>query len=186
MQKSLRALKKPQTLVLLALLIALQVVMTRFLSIMPAPWLRISLGFLPIAAAGMLFGPIAAALAGALGDVVGFFLFPSGTFFPGYTLTTAMSGFFYGLFLFGIYKEIRHASKTVWLRILLCELTVTVVCYLLLNTLWAHITGGKAILVLLPTRAVKNIAQYPINVLLLMEIGILLKRLPSSLRPSLV
>lgn len=185
MQKSLRAFYKPQALVLLALLIALQVVLTRFLSIMPAPWLRISLGFLPIAAAGMLFGPIPAAVAGALGDVVGFFIFPSGTFFPGYTLTAAMSGFFYGLFLSNIYKDISHGSKAAWLRILLCELTITIVCHLLLNTLWAHMMVGKAFFVLLPTRALKNIAQYPINVLLLMEMGVLLKRLPASLRPSI-
>ncbi len=185
MQKALRTLQKPQTLVLLALLIALQVVLTRFLSITPAPWLRISFGFLPIAAAGMLFGPIPAALAGALGDVVGFFLFPSGAFFPGYTLTAAMSGLFYGLFLFNIHKEIRHGSKAAWLRILLCELTITVICYLILNTLWAHILVGKAFFALLSTRAVKNIAQYPINALLLMEVGVLLKRLPSSLRPSI-
>ena len=185
MHKSLRALYKPQTLVLLALLIALQVVLTRFLSIMAAPWLRISLGFLPIAAAGMLFGPIPAALAGALGDVVGFFLFPSGTFFPGYTLTAAMSGLFYGIFLFGIHKNIRHGSKAAWLRILLCELTITVVCHLILNTLWAHILVGKAFFALLPTRALKNIAQYPINVLLLMEMGVLLRRLPASIRPTI-
>jgi ECF transporter S component (folate family) len=168
----------------MAILIALQIILTRFLSIFIFPWLRFSLGFLPIAAVGMLLGPIPAALCGALGDVLGFFLFPSGTFFPGYTLTAALTGLIYGLFLYGIHKEIHHGNRTAWLRLLLCELVIILFCYIGLNTLWSHILVGKAFFVLLPTRALKNIAQYPINVLLLMEMGILFRRLPSSLRPS--
>jgi ECF transporter S component (folate family) len=62
MQKSLRAFYKPQALTLMAILIALQIILTRFLSILVFPWLRIGFGFLPIAAVGMLLGPVPAAL----------------------------------------------------------------------------------------------------------------------------
>ncbi len=185
MHQNLRTFYKPQALTLMAILIALQIILTRFLSILIFPWLRVSLGFLPIAAVGMLLGPIPAALCGALGDVVGFFLFPSGTFFPGYTLTAALTGLIYGLFLHGIHREIHHGNKNAWLRLLICELVIILFCYIGLNTIWSSILVGKAFFVLLPTRALKNIAQYPINVLLLMEMGILFKRLPHSLLPNM-
>jgi ECF transporter S component (folate family) len=182
MQKSLKAYMKPQVITLMAMLIALQVVFSRFLVISLFPWLRISLGFLPIAAAGMLLGPILAAAAGGLGDVIGFFLFPSGSYFPGFTITAMVTGAIYGLFLSGQYKHFDFKSKSAWVRTLLAELVITLLCYIVLNTLWLAILQGKAYLAILPARLIKNIAQYPVNVLLILEVGTLLKRLPSSLR----
>ncbi len=182
MQKSFRTFAKPQVLTLMAILVALQVV-TRFLTISVAPWLRISFTFLPIAAASMLLGPVHGALVGGLGDVVGFFAFPTGgSYFPGFTITNVVIGLIYGLFLHKAYKDFTFSSKTVWFKLLLCELTVTIVCYLLLNTLWLTILQGKAFIAIFPARLIKNIAQFPINALLLMETGLLFKRLPASLR----
>ena len=182
MQKSLRSFARPQVLTLMAILIALQVV-TRFLTINVFPWLRISFTFLPIAAASMLLGPVPGALVGGLGDVVGFFVFPTGgSYFPGFTVTNMAIGLFYGCFLHRAYKGFAFSSKAVWFRLLICELLVTIVCYLLLNTLWLSILQGKAFLAMFPLRLAKNIAQLPVNVLLLMETGLLFKRLPASMR----
>lgn len=182
MHKSLRSYAKPQVLTLMAILIALQVV-TRFLTINVFPWLRISFTFLPIAAASMLLGPVPGALVGALGDVVGFFAFPTGgSYFPGFTVTNAVMGLIYGLFLHGAYKEFALPNKASWFRLLVCEILVTVICYLLLNTLWLTMLQGQAFIALLPARLVKNIAQLPVNVLLMMEAGLLFKRLPASMR----
>ena len=182
MQKSLRSFAKPQVLTLLAIMIALQVV-TRLLTINVAAWLRISFTFLPIAAASMLLGPVHGALVGGLGDVVSFFVIPTGgSYFPGFTITNVVIGLIYGLFLHRKYKDFSFASKAVWLRLLVCELIITVVCYLLLNTYWLSILQGKAFIALFPVRLAKNVAQLPVNALLLMEIGLLFKRMPSSLR----
>lgn len=173
----------PRTLALLAMLVALQVVLSRFLVIYIFPWLRISLGFLPIAMAGMLLGPFLACLGGGLGDVIGFFLFPSGGYyFPGFTVTAMVTGLIYGLLLHGMHKGLTLKDRNGWLRILLSELMVTLVCYIVLNTLWVSILQGKAVFAILPARALKNIAQYPVNVFLILEAGLLLKRLPASLR----
>ena len=182
MHKSLRSFAKPQVLTLMAILIALQVV-TRFLTINVFPWLRISFTFLPIAAASMLLGPVPGALVGGLGDVVGFFAFPTGgSYFPGFTVTNVVMGLVYGLFLHGAYKEFAFTGKASWIRLLACELLVTVLCYLLLNTIWLTMLQGKAFIAIFPARLVKNIAQLPVNVLLLMETGLFFKRLPASMR----
>ena len=44
--------------------------------------LKISLAHLALAPTAMLFGPVAAALQGALSDILGFLLKPTGPYFP--------------------------------------------------------------------------------------------------------
>ena len=85
-------------IVLMAMLAAIQIVLSRWLSI--NLWnLDIGFAFVPIAMAGMLLGPVGAALTGAVADIIGATLFPSGAFFPGFTLTAFITAFGYGFFL---------------------------------------------------------------------------------------
>ena len=86
-------------LVEISLLIALEIILTRFCSINTAI-LRIGFGFLPIAIIGMMYGPVSAGLAYVIGDILGMMIFPSGSFFPGFTLTAALTGAPYGVFLY--------------------------------------------------------------------------------------
>ena len=48
-------------------------------------------------------------------------------------------------------------------RVLAAELTVSVICNMLLGTLWLSMLYGKAFMVLLPARVVKNLVMWPIN-----------------------
>ena len=86
-------------LVEISLLIALEVILTRFCSINTAT-LRIGFGFLPIAIIAMMYGPLSAGVAYALGDLLGMMIFPNGSYFPGFTLTAFLTGVIYGLVLF--------------------------------------------------------------------------------------
>lgn len=72
-------------LVSVSALIALEVILSRFLSI-ATPVVKIGFGFVPIAVCAMLYGPIWAGAAGALADFLGATLFPIGAYFPGFTL----------------------------------------------------------------------------------------------------
>ena len=90
--------KRIRFLACIAMLSAMQVVLSRFLSIQ-TPVVKIGFGFVPVMFAGALYGAGGGALAGALSDVVGALLFPSGSYFPGYTLTAALSGAVYGWML---------------------------------------------------------------------------------------
>ena len=109
-----------------ALLIALDVVFTRVLAI-NTPLMKIGLGFTAVALSAMLYGPLWAALTAALGDLVGALLFPTGAYFPGFTLTAALTGLLFGLFL--------HRREKSWLRAFLAALTNCAVVTLMLNTL---------------------------------------------------
>ncbi len=51
-----------------------------------------------IAVGGYFFGPVVGAVIGALIDVVGYFVHPTGPFFPGFTISNALIGTIYGLF----------------------------------------------------------------------------------------
>ena len=118
-------------IVLLALLIALNVVLSRFLSI-ATPSAKIGFSFLPEAIAAVLYGPLGGMAVAGLGDLIGVVLFPIGAYFPGYTLTALMRGAILG---FGLYR--RHPF---W-RVLLTVVTSMVCCTLLLNSLWITIGG---------------------------------------------
>ncbi len=109
-----------------ALLIALDVVFTRVIAI-NTPLMKIGLGFAAVAVSAMLYGPAWAALTGALGDLIGALLFPTGAYFPGFTLTAALTGLLFGLYLY------RQEGR--WLRAFLAALTNCFLVTLVLNTL---------------------------------------------------
>lgn len=166
-----------QQMCLMGLMIALHYVLGYF-SIQVTPQLRISvLAFLPIALIGIQMGPFYAALAGAMGDIVNFLLITHvyGGYFPGYTLTAALSGLCYGLFL--------HQKKLDWKRAACCLAPVVFLWEMGLNSLWTYVTASWGYFISnLPWRVVTNLIEYPIKILLLAGMGRLLSRLPDSLR----
>ena len=151
-------------LIQISLLIAIEVILTRFCSIQ-TPIVRIGFGFLPIAIIAMMYGPLSAGIAYAIGDLLGMALFPSGSFFPGFTLTAFLTGVTYGLFLY-------NKPKT-WPRIIGSALTVCLVLNLGLDTYWLSILMGKGYLALLPMRIMKAALMIPVQTLI---IGIIWKK----------
>lgn len=102
-----------------------------------------------------LFGPaVGGFFAGAM-DILKYFMKPTGAFFPGWTISAMAAGVIYGCFF---YKK----PLTVW-RVLAAELTVSIVCNMLLGTLWLTIMYEKAFIALLPMRVVKNLVMWPVN-----------------------
>ena len=85
-------------LVLLSILIALNVVLSRLLSI--SAWnFKIGLTFLSIYIASYFYGWLGGLIVGGLGDLIGSLLFPIGAYFPGFTITAALSGVAFGLII---------------------------------------------------------------------------------------
>lgn len=151
-------------LIQISLLIAIEVILTRFCSIQ-TPIVRIGFGFLPIAIIGMMYGPLSAGVAYAIGDLLGVALFPTGSFFPGFTITAFLTGIVYGVFLY-------NKPKT-WPRIIGAVLTVCLVINLGLDTLWLSILMGKGYIALLPTRIMKAVLMIPVQIFI---IGIIWKK----------
>jgi len=150
-----------KSLIVIAFLIALEIILTRFLSI-NTPILRIGFGFLPVAITGILYGPLWAGLAYTLGDVLGMLLFPAGPYFPGFTLTAFLTGLVYGYFL--------HSKPITWKRALIPVAIVTIILNLGLDTYWLYILMDQAVVSLLPARLLKCAIMLPIQLILIQAV----------------
>jgi len=152
--------KKPQLfstrmLATLGALLALDIVLTRFLSI--TAWnIRIGFGFVPVVLAAMLYGGLPAAILAALADFLGAILFPVGPYFPGFTLTAFLTGLTFGLLL---YKK-QSLRNTV-----LSVAIVQFVLGLLLNTLWISILYHSPFMPLLATRVLQSLLLSVVQIL---------------------
>ena len=134
-----------KTICIMGLLIALEIILSRFLSI--SAWnIKIGFSFVPIVVAALLLGPVYAGVAAALADFIGAVLFPIGAFFPGFTLTAFLTGLVFGLFLY---------RKQSFPRILGAVAVNQLILSLLLNTLWISVLYGSPFLPLLGTRLVQ-------------------------------
>lgn len=142
-----------EVLVVTAFMIALSVVLSKLVSI-NISFLRIGFGFLPIAILAILYGPYVAAVGYALADLIGAWLLPTGTFFPGFTLSAILTGLIFGFVLYG--KEVTFP------RALLASAIVCLGVNLLLNTFWLTFIIGKGFTALLASRAIKEIVAIPI------------------------
>lgn len=147
-----------QKIIILGLLIALDVVLTRFLSIQ-LPFSRIGFGFLPIAVVGMLFGPFYGVLAGIAGDLIGISLFPTAPYFIGFTISAAIRGLIYGIFL--------RNRPLKFMQIAIASILVSTVVTICLDTTWLHIILGKGYLALLPIRLAQGATMLIIQVALI-------------------
>lgn len=142
---------------LMGLLMAIQIILTRFLSI-TTPFVRIGFAFIPTAVMGMMFNPFIAGIGNLVADFIGIMMFGSGPYLPGFSLTAFMSAAIYSFFF--------YRKKMSWLTIIMACLTVTIICDLLLNTYWLYIMAPG------------TIAQFPIRlgksaILLPIKIGVI-------------
>lgn len=139
-------------LVTAALLIAMQIILSRFLSI--NAWnLKIGFAFTAVFVAAYLYGPWFSAVVAVIADVVGASLFPSGAFFPGFTVTALLSGIVFGLFLY---------KKQTPVRIIAAVAIDQLVLGLLLNSYWLSILYGSPYLPLLATRSIQCLVMMPV------------------------
>ena len=84
-------------IVMVSLLSALSIVLTRFLSVQVTETLRLSFGHLPIVLSGLMFGPIAGAVTGFVADFVGCTFFSAYTYFIPLGVTPILMGVIPGL-----------------------------------------------------------------------------------------
>lgn len=159
-QKDFRRGFTLKSLVIMALLVALAIIIKRFLGYNDKV-LSVSFGFVPIAMGGMLFGPLGGLIVGTVADVIGALLFPFGPFNPLFTLVAALTGLIYGFFL--------HPQGVSKQRIALAQACVSLPLYMLANTLILVPIVGKGFLALLPLRALKILLFFPVEVFVLIK-----------------
>lgn len=167
-------MSRNKKIILTAILLATQIILSRFLSI-KTPILKISFAFVPNCVCAIWLGPKWTVLLNVLGDIIGATLFPTGAFFIGYTISTAISGLIYGLLLYKK-EENSYTDKQFLIRLIIAVVLVTGISNIGLNTLWISITTGKAFVVLLGTRIVKEIVMIPIQIIVIIFIEKMLRK----------
>ena len=151
----------------IGMLVAVEVVLSRFLSI-NTPFVKIGFAFVPCALCAVLFGFGPTVALEVVADLLGATLFPSGSFFPGFTLTAALRGARYGLLL--------HRKQTP-LRILAVVLFNQLVLGLLVNTLWISILYGSPYGALVVTRLAQCLPLIPVEFVIIAAVAKFGKRI---------
>lgn len=142
-----------KTWVSLGLLMAMDLVLRRFS--FGNSFVRLGPEFIATIMMAYYLGPWLAAVGAALCDQINVLIFSPGVNFLGFTLTAVVAAIIYGLFF---------AKKPVRLwRVALAVLAVTVLCNILMNTLWLQMMGTpwQGIIVV---RLIKDAIVYPIQV----------------------
>lgn len=159
------------TLTCLALLTAMQIVIARFLAIPVTESIRFSFSFIPVVIAARRFGILGGVVVYGLGDFLGAMIFPTtGAYFPGFTLTAAVSGLIYGLYL---------AKKGGAVRIVLSVLTSQILCTLLMNSYWVSTLYGSDFGAVLLSRVPQSIVMSVLQIVFML---LLLEKICSVIR----
>ncbi|QFJ55987.1 folate family ECF transporter S component [Pseudobutyrivibrio xylanivorans] len=152
----MKKLRDTKTLTVAAMLTAIGIVLG-FFKIPVNQFIEIRFGSMPICLAGMLFGPGVGAVVGALVDIGGYLVKPTGPFFPGFTVSSAVSGIIYGLVL--------HGRRFTLPRIAVAQTIHMVVVGIILNSYWLNLlyfqNGYIATIVM---RLPKELIMLPINI----------------------
>ncbi len=136
-------------LVLASFLAALNIILTRFASIMLAGGsIRLGFGSIPLILSGILLGPFGGALTGVVSDLLGVLILSQGAFHPGFTLSSALTCIIPGLVVM-IHPKKRFSFTT----IAISNILVYVVISLGLNSYWLSQLFGDAFIAVMAGRA---------------------------------
>ena len=123
----------PRMLTCGAALVAINVILTKFLSI-TLTFVRIGFNFLPNSLGSMIFGPVTGGLLAVIADILGVVIVGE-PFFWGYSVSALLYGLTYGLFLYKREKSYKNIA--------FCILLQTVFIDALLGAFWANLFFGK-------------------------------------------
>jgi ECF transporter S component (folate family) len=154
-------LKSVKYLAIMAIFIALKTIMSG-IYIPVAENLRIGISFTVVALEASIIGPVAGMLSGAITDIVGFMMFPSGPFFAGYTLSAVVNLLLYSLFL--------YRQKITILKLFMAKFSVSLISNVMLGSLWSAMLYSKGYIYYLTNSVIKNTILLPIEVIVLVLI----------------
>ena len=113
---------------MMAALVAMQIILARFLSIQASDTLRVSFESIPVILAGMWLGPVSGALVALIADILGTIISGYGVWFPPIALGPVMVAVISGLSTKYIFKSDLTAARDTW------KVLVTVIVAGILNS----------------------------------------------------
>ncbi|QAT50230.1 folate family ECF transporter S component [Caproiciproducens sp. NJN-50] len=153
--------RNPRSLVFAGLTISLSTVLSS-LYIPVGVNLRITTAFLALALGSMIFGPVVGLSAGLAYDLIGYLLIPATVFFPGYTLSSMLEFFIYGIFL--------YQCKISVLRVFVCKLIIDFGIHVGLGCLWSSMLYDKGYYYFFVKSLIKNSIMLPLEVVMLVAV----------------
>ncbi len=158
-------ISKTKKIILSAMFLAVLLVLSRFLSI-KTNLLVISFSFIPIMLSAVYLGPKYSTIIAGLGDLIGAILFPFGAYFPGFTLTAALIGLIYGLFLYK--KPGKQTSNFKFIiKLIISSILVLGVVKIFVESIWLNVLYGKAYMAVVSARIVTQSILLPIQVVVI-------------------
>lgn len=135
-----------------ALLIALNIVITRFLAINFGA-VRISFTFLPIAIGSLMFGSITGAILALIADVLGM-LISGGLPWLGFCVSTVLYGLSYGIL---------YEKELTYKRLLPLIIVQAVVIDAILGAFWFYVHAGMPFWASLTERSINALIMIPVK-----------------------
>ncbi len=131
--------------------------------------LKVFFTFLTKAVYCTVGGPLMGLAAGFAEDIVGYMMYPDGGFFFGYTVSSMLGSFIYGLCF--------YRTKITLPRIIIAKVSVNLFVNMGLGCLWSQILFGKGYLYYLGKSTAKNLLLLPLEVFMLFVMFAALRRI---------
>lgn len=160
-------MSKTKRILLCALFISSTIVLGRILSIR-TPIITIGFSFVPIVLSAIILGPKYSTFIATICDIIGALLFPTGSFFFGFTITAFLTGLTFGLLL---YRKQFKVDKWFIIRLIISTLIVTGLLNGVLNTIWIMIITKGASKIIITTRVLKQLVMTPVMIVTILSIG---------------
>lgn len=160
---SFRELSVTKNLVLCGLMAGLGVVLGYVATVQVGQYIRIGFSMVPNRIVDFAFGPVAGGIFGGVLDILKYFMTPagsSGSFFPGFTLSSILTSILYGMIL---YRRPLTLS-----RVIVAEVLEKIFIDLILNTIWLSILYGTPFWVNLfgTGRIIAKLVQLPVDIVI--------------------
>ena len=170
MKRNQNGIFSTRNLILMAALIAMQIILARFLSIQASDILRISFESVPIVLAGMWLGPLSGAIVALIADILGTVLSGYGIWFPPIALGPILVGVISGLSTKYVFRSDLSSTRDSWKVILTVVVAGIVNSFLVgtvTTTMYSIIVMGNtnAFSVLLWTNFWGRLTTKPVTIL---------------------
>lgn len=170
MKRNQNGIFSTRNLILMAALIAMQIILARFLSIQVSDILRISFESVPVILAGMWLGPLSGAIVALVADILGTIIHGYGVWFPPIALGPILVGVISGLSTKYVFRSDLSSTRESW-KVVATVLVAGIVNSFLIGTvtttMYSIIIMGNtnAFSVLLWSNFLGRLASKPVTIL---------------------
>lgn len=181
MKRNQNSIFNTRNLVMMAALIAVQIVLARYLSIQVHEGLRISFETIPLALAGMWLGPVAGVLVALLSDILGVVIYGYGVYFPPISLGPMVFALLCGLSTKYVFRSSLSETRDAWkaaLTVVVASIVNTFGIGLLTTTWYQMLFANKegAFWALVATNLAQRLATKPVTIVVVAAAVVLINR----------